>query len=143
MGTGVQTFPVWTMLVRSSLPFIARTVKLLSGLSAAPYSMVVHYVDDYWNMKRFIFDLFIFSVMALGVLVRIDCVVAAATPLNATCLISTGGSASFPVSVFSVFPAISKAKTFGFWLFFSHFPTFCAVDLLLCVFYSSPPQFSP
>ena len=38
MGTGVRifwetTFPGWTMLVRSSLSFIAWTVKLLSGLS--------------------------------------------------------------------------------------------------------------
>ena len=82
--------------------------------------------------------------MALGVLLRIDCVVAAVAPLSATCLISTGGSTSFPVSAFSVFPAISKAETFDFfWLFFFHFPTLCAVDLLLCVFCSSPPQFSP
>ena len=68
--------------------------------------------------------------MALGVLLRINCVVAAVAPLSVTCLISTGGSASFSVSAFSVFPHFPRQKpliSFGFSFF--HFPIFCAVDL--------------
>ena len=60
--------------------------------------------------------------MALGVLLRIDCIVVAVTPLNATCLISTGGNTSFPVNVFSVFPAISKAKNLWFLAFLFSLP---------------------
>ena len=110
-------------------------------LPLIPWSSIIWTIIGIWKDCYFWF--IYFSVMALGVLLRIDCVVAAVAPLSATCLISTGGSTSFPVNAFSVFPAISKAKTFGFWLFFSHFPTLCAVDLLLRVFCSSPPQFSP
>ena len=42
--------------------------------------------------------------MALGVLLRIDCVMAAVAHLSATCLIFIGWRVSFPVSAFSVFP---------------------------------------
>ena len=104
-----------------------------------PYSMVVHFLDDYRNMKRLLLSLFLiylfFSVMALGVLLRIDCVVAAVAPLSATCLISIGGSASFPVSAFSVFPHFPRQRpliSFGFSFF--HFPILCAVDLSYAYF---------
>ena len=72
--------------------------------------MVVHILDDYRNMKRFlqaymvIIILFFFFLMAFGVLLRIDCVMAAVAHLSATCLIFIGWRVSFPVSAFSVFP---------------------------------------
>ena len=119
-----------------------------SGVSAAPYSMVVHYLDDYRNMKSFVMTvhfLFIyFSVMALGILLRIDCVVAAVTPLSATCLVSTGRSASFPVSVFSVFPHFPRQKpliSFGFSFF--HFSIVCAVVLSYAYFAPQLLSFLP
>ena len=93
-----------------------------------PYSMDVHFLDDYRNMKRLLLSLFLiylfifFSVMALGVLLRIDCVVAAVAHLSATCLISIGWSASFPVSAFSVFPHFPRQSPLIFWLFLFPFP---------------------
>ena len=72
--------------------------------------------------------------MALRVLLCIDCVVAAVAPLSATCQISTGGSASFPVSAFSVFPHFPRQSPLIFWLFLFHFPILCAVDLSYAYF---------
>ena len=87
-----------------------------------PYSMVVHILDDYRNMKRLSLLFFFFSVMALGVLLRIDCVVAAVAYLNATCLTSIGWSVSFPVSAFSVFLHFPRQSPLIFWLFLFPFP---------------------
>ena len=55
--------------------------------------------------------------MAFGVLLRIDCVVAAVAHLSATCLISIGWSVSFPVSAFSVFPHFPRRSPLIFLAF--------------------------
>ena len=50
------------------------------------------------------FFFFFFAVMAFGVLLRIDCLMAAVAHFAATWLIFFGWGISFPVKTFSVFP---------------------------------------
>ena len=141
------TFSGWTMLVRSTLSFIAWTVKLLSGLSAAPYSMVVHYSDDHRNMKRllsfFFFDLIYFFRNGAW--------------NSAPHWLRSGGCSFSYRHVFNFywrerlvsgeclfsFPHFPRQKpliSFGF--SFSHFSIFCAVDFSYAYFAPHLPQFS-
>ena len=83
--------------------------------------------------------IFFFAVMAFGVLLCIDCLMAAVTHFAATCLIFIGWGVSFPVKTLSVFPHFPRQNLLIFGLSFSHFPIFCVIgfsDSLSCVFCS-------
>ena len=93
----------------------------------------------YLSIYIYIYIFFFFAVMAFGVLLCIDCLMAAVTHFAATWLIFIGWGVSFPVKTLSVFPHFPRQNLLIFGLSFSHFPIFCAIgfsDSLSCVFCS-------
>ena len=69
----------------------------------------------------YIYIFFFFKVMAFGVLLRIDCLMATVTHFAATWLILIGWGVSFPVKTFSVFPHFPRQNFLIFGFPFFHF----------------------
>ena len=65
---------------------------------------------------------FFFAVMAFGVLLRIDYLMAAMTHFAAMWLIFIGWGVSFPVKTLSVFPHFPRQNLLIFWPFHFSFP---------------------
>ena len=125
-----------------------------------PYSLVDHILDGRRNMKgfyrfiwvniylfyifSFFFSFFFFTIMAFGVLLCIDCLMAAVAHFAATWLIFFGWGISFPVKTFSVFPHFPRQNlliSLAFPFLISPSSVQLVSPLLAC--FTPTSQFSP